>query len=90
MTDLRAKRLAIQWSQGFLATISEKEARSYHKKMLELLREREERSKGCSICDGINSPNTLDGFMRMGYKYCPVCGRKLKQAMPGEDKHHGS
>lgn len=42
------------------------------------LQDQEERSKGCGICDGIHSPNTLDGFMRMGYEYCPMCGRKLK------------
>lgn len=45
----------------------------------EILREREECSKVCYACDGIHAPNTLDGFLRMGYKLCPMCGRKLKE-----------
>jgi hypothetical protein len=39
------------------------------------LQEREERSKGCTICytDGKHNP-----FVS-GYNYCPWCGRALKE-----------
>ena len=87
MTDLRAKRIAIQWSQGFPVTMSEKEARSYHKKMLELLQEREGRARGCEFCKGINEPMQFYEygsddrgilFDEIKTFYCPRCGRPLK------------
>lgn len=34
------------------------------------LREREERSKGCKQCEGLVEINL--------YRYCPMCGRRLK------------
>lgn len=42
------------------------------------LREQEERSKGCSSCDGGFGDNTLE-FAKIGYKFCPYCGRRLEE-----------
>jgi hypothetical protein len=41
------------------------------------LREQEERSKGCSACDGGFGDNTMV-FYAGGYKHCPMCGRRLE------------
>jgi hypothetical protein len=41
------------------------------------LREQEERSKGCSACDGGFGDNTMV-FYWGGYKHCPMCGRRLE------------
>lgn len=38
------------------------------------LQEREERSKGCTLCYTDAKYNPFVG----GYNYCPMCGRKLK------------
>lgn len=84
MTDLRARRVATQLSQGFPVTISGKEMRSYHKKMLELLQEREERSKGCVWCEYFATAH-LPNEPKNKFIYCPMCGWKLKTATPGED-----
>lgn len=42
------------------------------------LREQEERSKGCSACDGGFGDNTMV-FYAGGYKHCPMCGRRLEE-----------
>lgn len=86
MTDLRARRVATQLSQGLPVIISRKEMRSYHKKMLELLQEREERNCGCKYCTGVvlNVVDETTAF-EAGFNYCPMCGRKLKTAMPEEE-----
>lgn len=42
------------------------------------LREKEERSKGCSACDGGFGDNTMV-FYAGGYKHCPMCGRRLEE-----------
>lgn len=39
----------------------------------------EERSKGCSACDGGFGDNTMV-FYAGGYKHCPMCGRRLEEA----------
>lgn len=41
------------------------------------LKEQEERSKGCSACDGGFGDNTMV-FYAGGYKHCPMCGRRLE------------
>lgn len=52
------------------------------------LQEREERSKGCERCQIFeNDPQFLFSrgngqYDEIMFKYCPVCGRKLKTAMP--------
>ena len=38
------------------------------------IQEREERSKGCTLCYTDAKYNPFVG----GYNYCPMCGRKLK------------
>lgn len=58
---------------------------------LAALQEREERSKGCERCQIFeNDPQFLFSrgngqYDEIMFKYCPVCGRKLKTAMPGEE-----
>ena len=42
------------------------------------LREQEERSRGCSACDGGFGDNTMV-FYAGGYKHCPMCGRRLEE-----------
>ena len=42
------------------------------------LLEQEERSKGCSACDGGFGDNTMV-FYAGGYKHCPMCGRRLEE-----------
>lgn len=42
----------------------------------EAVREREERSKGCRYCKQ---------EQKWGINFCPMCGRPLKTAMPGEE-----
>ena len=44
------------------------------------LREREERSKECRECKYFRK---MDIFEQIGYKFCPMCGRKLKGADNG-------
>jgi hypothetical protein len=51
---------------------------------LEALREKAERDKGCEHCDDDCCPRLnwhygLDHILP-GYKYCPMCGRKLQEA----------
>ena len=63
------------------------------------LQEREERARGCRYCslgadmkDGedmeIDLFNYAEGMDFSVYpNFCPMCGRKLKTAMPGEEQH---
>lgn len=41
------------------------------------LKEREERSKGCDWCIGFCPDVTGDPYSN--YRYCPMCGRKLRE-----------
>jgi len=67
MTDERAKSLATDWSFGFVCSLREGEAVEYHKLMLKLLQEREERRKA-SRC-----PNCY--WRAVGrYQKCATCG----------------
>lgn len=58
------------------------------KHAISALQEREERSKGCERCQIFeNDPQFLFSrgngqYDEIMFKYCPVCGRKLKTAMP--------
>ena len=77
-----ALRLANSWARGGVCSMREGDAQRYHAACAAALHEkweREERSRGCSVCDSIHASNTLDGFLRMGYNFCPMCGRKLKE-----------
>ena len=55
------------------------------------LQEREERSERCERCQMFeNDPQFLCSrgngqYDEVIFKYCPVCGRPLKTAMPGEE-----
>lgn len=62
MTIERAIRLAAKWSQGFVCSISEGEAKEYHKMCLEALRAQQEPEK--------NDPLTAEELRNMDG--CPV------------------
>lgn len=55
------------------------------------LQERIDREKGCERCQIFeNDPQFLFSrgngqYDEIMFKYCPVCGCKLKKAMPGEE-----
>ena len=51
-----------------------------------LRKEREERSNGCKYCIGVLL-NVVDEttVFEAGFNFCPMCGRPLKMAMPGEE-----
>lgn len=51
-----------------------------------LRKEREERSKGCEVCN-TNPKAVWYRFKNRNVlcSFCPVCGRRLKTAMPGEE-----
>lgn len=56
----------------------------------EAIRERIERERGCEFC---TKKWTCFGKTQVEYigdgewLYCPMCGRNLKTAMPGEEEH---
>lgn len=74
---------------------SKHEMRSWMEKAADCIEkldvEREERARGCERCQIFeNYPQFLcsrgDGqYDEVIFKYCPVCGRPLKTAMPGEE-----
>ena len=51
---------------------------------LSALQEREERRKGCEWCEYFATAH-LPNEPENKFNYCPICGRKLKTAMPGEE-----
>ena len=69
MTDREAiERLEIcEWCGDCLTCAEHDEA---IKLAISALKEREERIKGCKQCEGLVEINL--------YKYCPMCGRRLK------------
>lgn len=85
MTDEYALRLARRWAHGYVCSLRDGEAQEYHKACAVALHEREERSKGCEFC---TKKWTYLGKTQVEYigdgewPYCPMCGRKLKTAMP--------
>lgn len=90
MTDEYALRLAEKWAQGYVCSLRDGEAQEYHKACAAALQEREERSKGCEFCTEkwTDSGKTLVEYISDGeWLYCPMCGRKLKTATPGEEQH---
>lgn len=89
MTDEYALRLAEKWAQGYVCSLRDGEAQEYHKACAVALHEREERSNGCVWCEYFATAH-LPNEPENKFNYCPMCGRKLETAMPGEDKHHGS
>lgn len=69
---------------------------------LSALQEREERRKGCECCNqhnalelGAKVYNQSVSYYIVGdgyphsekHRFCPMCGRDLKTAMPGEEQH---
>lgn len=53
----------------------------------EALQEREERERGCKECtEQFVQGKTFVEYVADGkYNFCPMCGRPLKTAMPGEE-----
>lgn len=68
----------------------------------EAIRERIDREKGCECCNQHNAMelgakvyNQSVSYFIVGdgyphsekHRFCPMCGRQLKTAMPGEEQH---
>ena len=62
-----------------------------HLTAISALQEREERAIGCEWCKFFkNDPQFLFSrgngrYDELMFEFCPICGRKLKGAMPGEE-----